>query len=66
MQAYEEFLPGEGEVWFASTGALPDNTSAPYMSAALVRVHVAAIPEPETYLLLAGGLAALLLRRSRR
>lgn len=65
-QQYEEFRPGAPELWHVGLGASPDNTSLPYLSAALVRVHVNAIPEPETYLLLAGGLAALLLRRSRR
>jgi len=63
FQEYEEFAPGFGEFWEVGLGARPDNAS---LSAALVRVHVNVIPEPETYLLLAGGLAALLLRRSRR
>ena len=63
-QHYEEFLPGVPEIWQVGVGSSPDNTSASYLSAALVRVHVNAIPEPETYLLLAGGLAALFLRRA--
>jgi len=67
LQAYEEFIPGVGEFWEVGDGSLPDNTSGTTLSAALVRVHlVQVIPEPETYLLLAGGLAALLLRRSLR
>ena len=64
LQQYEEFHPGFGEIWQLSWTSLPDNSSAGHVSAALVRVHVAAIPEPETYLLLAGGLAALLLQRA--
>ena len=63
-QHYEEFLPGVPEIWQVGVGSSPDNTSASYLSAALVRVHVNAIPEPETYLLLAGGLVALFLRRA--
>jgi len=63
-QQYEEFHPGFGELWLVGVSSSPDNTSSPGLSAALVRVHVNAIPEPETYLLLAGGLAALFLRRA--
>ena len=66
QQAYEEFAPGVGELWSVGVGAIPDTATGSGRSAALVRVHVNVIPEPETYLLLAGGLAALLLRRSLR
>jgi len=63
LQAYEEYEPGVPEFWQVSLdGSMPTHTSLPGLSAALVRIHV--IPEPETYLMLVGGLAALLLRRS--